>query len=106
MVEMLGKKDARQIIQRLGGKRIYVPFSDYLTSHHKLSKALGYRLAKRFCQCYAGDKIIIPTGAKIRRAEVISVLHQAGLASHEISWYTGCTSRRVQQILSKPLPKL
>ncbi len=106
MVEMLGAEDARAVIHRLGGKRVYVPYSRTLNRNHKLVKELGLHRAKRFCDAYAGETLSIPVLAKIRRAELIAFLDCGGKTVDEIAWLAGVTKRHVRQVLGMPLPKI
>ncbi len=107
MVEMLGQDDARAVVHRLGGKRIYVPASKNMTRNHKLAKALGYHRACRFADAFEGDKLDIPLLATIRRAELIAFLDRDGnISVDEMAWLTGTSSRHVRRILSHPLPKV
>ncbi len=106
MVEMLGQDDARAVVHRLSGKRIYVPYPRTLTRNHKLAKALGFNRATRFCVAFAGNTICIPILAAIRRAELIAFLDEGGIPADEMAWLSGVTPRRVRQILSRPLPKI
>ncbi len=106
MVDMLGVDDARAVIHRLGGKRIYVPYPRTLNRNHKLVKELGLVRANRFCILYAGETLSIPVLAKIRRAELIAFLDRGGIPIDEIAWLVGITPRHVRRILSHPLPKI
>ena len=106
MVEMLGQDDARAVVHRLSGKRIYVPYPRTLTRNHKLAKALGFNRATRFCVAFAGDTICIPSLATIRRAELVACLNRLGMATDEIAWFADASQRHVQRILAKPLPKV
>ncbi len=105
MANLLGENDARQIIQRLGGNRFYVPFPKNLTRNHKLSQKLGFHRAKRFCKAFAGDILDIPKAPGIRASQLVAVLDRAGYDSAEIAWLAGMDRKHICQILAMPQRK-
>lgn len=97
LIELLGETIALNLVDALGGTRVFIPQNPDAQS--PLAVKLGLDTARKLAEVLGGERVELPKPAA-RRARILE-LRQAGLTVDTIALELGCTRRRVFQVLAE-----
>jgi len=97
LTELIGEEAADKLLQKFGGRRLYVPHLPQLGD--VLTGAIGKAAAERLSELFGGDRVDVPNPTP--RRTLIVRLRGAGLSVDAIAGVVHCTRRRVYQVLAE-----
>lgn len=100
--ELVGERTARQILQTMGGRDLYIPRTP--SPGHPLA-ALHPEDARRICQAFHGERLSIPQARWLQRQDRDKAIRTArgnGQSVSQLARTFGLSRRRIQQILASP----
>lgn len=97
LIEAVGEEAAFTLIRACGGARLYVPHVP--EDGDALTTLIGTAAATRLAQKYGGERLELPN-PNSRRSKILE-LRRAGVSVDVIARQSGCTRRRVFQVLAE-----
>ncbi len=97
LIEAVGEEAAFTLIRACGGARLYVPHVP--EEGDALTTLIGTAAATRLAQKYGGERLELPN-PNSRRSKILE-LRRAGVSVDVIARQSGCTRRRVFQVLAE-----
>jgi hypothetical protein len=95
---VIGRERALQLVEKFGGKRLYIPRT--MTSEHKIALAIGLEGARLLAAAsHLHGVRDLPECASIRKAEEVRLLRRQGKSYPEIAVLTKLTVAGVRKIL-------
>ena len=100
IAHLIGEVAARQLIERFGGRRVYVPNRPEHDDH--MVRTVGLAAALKLADRFGGERLFVPHDALrgTRRAEVRE-LRRRGLSISAIAHRVRVTERYVYKVLAE-----
>ncbi len=102
LIETIGEEAAFKLLKAYGGSRVYVPHAP--NEQDQLTLEIGIAAASKLARRCGGDRLELPK-ANLRRSKILE-LRRAGMSVDAIARQTGCTRRRVFQVLAEARPAI
>lgn len=99
LAAMIGEADAATLIERLGGRYLYIPCVP--SSGSPLVLAIGHAAAARLCNAAAGSYLCLPSRTAVERHKRHSAILfdlTLGLSPVEVARRHGLTERHIRSI--------
>jgi hypothetical protein len=102
---VIGREVTLRLLDRLGGRLIYVRVAPDGGADDLISAAIGLEDSRRFSECFGGERLSLPVRhspfrESRTRASRIRELAAARLAPAEIAVRVGCSQRWVNFVLN------
>ncbi|MCS4503874.1 hypothetical protein NYO91_07260 [Arhodomonas aquaeolei] len=106
VVETIGMDTTLQLVESLGGVRVYVP--ENMRPDHVLVRVIGHRAAWRMAERFGGEPLVLPRCAASLRAERNARIRReraGGATPAQLALRYGLTERQVYAILAAGEPE-